>query len=357
MGICKTLECARTSIFWPNITNDIKKLLSQCRACAQHQDIQPNESIISEPELKPWTSLSIDNFEYKGRHYLIILDRCTKFVVVKHVHSYDAGTTVETMCEVFSKFGLPKNVCSDRGRNFLSNQFTQFLNTLGIDLTFCSAYHHSSNPAECAIRNVKNLMKHCASAGKSWCIALLEYLATPLSTGIPSPAAMMGRDFRGLLPHLQHFLPDSTEELLVHHHENQVCSGGHDLPDISVGSNVTFLDHRSGEWYPAKVQNWESRSYILTTEQGHTISHNHVDIRPTNVNFTLQNMRSNFPVGTKDPVARTPKFLKSIPNPVPKSNPKPNVLSSNKSYSTPVTRNIVKTHSGHVIKPPNKLNL
>ena len=217
LGICKTLEHARTSIFWPNITNDIKKLLSQCRACAQHQDKQPNESIISEPELKPWTSLSIDNFEYKGRHYLIILDRCTKFVVVKHVHSYDAGKTVETMCEVFSEFGLPENIHSDRGRNFLSNQFTQFPNTLGIDLTFCSAYHHSSNPAECAIRNVKNLMKCCASAGKSWHIALLEYLATPLSTGIPSPAAMMGRDFRGLLPHLQHFLPDSTEELLVHH--------------------------------------------------------------------------------------------------------------------------------------------
>ena len=130
----------------------------------------------------------------------------------------------------------------------------QFLNDLGIDLTFCSAYHHSS-PAECAIRNVKNLMKCCGSANKPWCISLLEYLATPLSTGLPSPTAMMGREFRGLLPHLQHFLPDSTEELLVQHHENQVCPGGHDLPVIPIGSNVTFLDHRSGEWYLAKVQN------------------------------------------------------------------------------------------------------
>ena len=118
-------------------------MLSQCRACAQHQDKQPNELILSEPELKPWTSLSIDNFEYKGRHYLIILDRCTEFAFTP-----DAETTVETMCEVFSKFGLPENIHSDRGRHFLSNQFTQFLNTLGIDLTFCSAYHHSSNPAE-----------------------------------------------------------------------------------------------------------------------------------------------------------------------------------------------------------------
>ena len=87
---------------------------------------------------------------------------------------------------------VSQRIFSDRGRNFLSNQFTQFLNTLGIDLTFCSAYHHSSNHAECAIRNVKNLMKHCASAGKSWRIALLEYLATPLNTGIPSPSSYDG---------------------------------------------------------------------------------------------------------------------------------------------------------------------
>ena len=352
LGICKTLEHARISIFWPNITNDIKKLLSQCRACPQHQDKQPNELIISEPELKPWTSLSIDNFEYKGRHYLIILDRCTKSVVVKCVHSYDAGTTVETMCEVFSEFGLPKNIRSDRGRNFLSNQFTQFLNTLGIDLTFCSAYHHSNNPAGCAIRNVKNLMKHCASAGKSWCIALLEYLATLLSTGIPSPAAMMGRDFRGLLPHLQHFLPDSTKEQLVHCHKNQIHSGGHDLSDISIGSNVTFLDHRTGEWYPAK----ESQSYILTTEQGHTISHNRIDIRPTNVLFTLQTARvkQSFPVSTKGSQSKSP-----ILPPVSQSQPlpKPTGAKPVKSHSMLVTRNIVKTRSGHVVKPPSKLNL
>ena len=183
-------------------------------------------------------------------------------------------------------------------------------------------------------------MKHCASAGKSWCIALLEYLATPLSTGIPSPAAMMGRDFRGLLPHLQHFLPDSTKEHLVHHHENQVCSGGHDLSDISIGSNVTFLDHRTGKWYPAKVQSQKSCSYILTTEQGCTISHNHVDIRPTNVSFNLQTTRvkQNFPVGTKESQSKSP-----ILPPVSQPQPKPNVAKLVKSHTMPVTRNIVTT--------------
>ena len=165
-------------------------------------------------------------------------------------------------------------------------------------------------------------MKCCASTGKSWCIVLLEYLATPLSTGIPSPAVMMGRDFRGLLPHL-HFLPDSTKEQLVNHHENQVCSGGHDLSDISVGSNVTFFDHRTGKWYPGKVESQESRSYILTTEQGCTISRNHIDIRPTNVSFNLQTTRVRnqyFPVSTKVSQPKSP-----ILPPVSQSQPKPNV--------------------------------
>ena len=73
--------------------------------------------------------------------------------------------------------------------------------------------------------------------------------------------------------------------------KTQVHSGSHDLPEISIGSNVTFIDHRMGEWYPAKVQSQESRSYILATEQGHTISCNHVDIRPTNVSFNLETTR------------------------------------------------------------------
>ena len=118
---------------------------------------------------------------------------------------------------------------------------------------------------------------------------------------------------------------------------------------------LLFLDHRTNEWYPAKVQNQEACSLILTTEQGHTISHNRIDIRPTNVSFTLQNQntRSSFPVGTKESVSKTPR---SPPHPVPA--PKPNVPNTNKHHSTPVTRNSVTiTHSGHVVKPPNKLSL
>ena len=126
------------------------------------------------------------------------------------------------------------------------------------------------------------------------------------------------------------------------------------MSDISVGSNVTFLDHRTGEWYPAKVQIRESQSYILTTEQGCTISCNHIDIRPTNVSFNLQTTRvkQHFPVSTKVSHSKPP-----ILPPVSQPQPKPNVAKPVKSHSMQVARNIVKTHSGYVVKPPTKLNL
>ena len=171
-------------------------------------------------------------------------------------------------------------------------------------------------------------MKHCASAGKPWHIALLEYLSTPLRTGLPSPAVMMGREFNGLLPQLSHFLPDGTKEQLVLQHEKQIHPGGHDLPDISVGINVTFFDHRTKECYPAKVQNREGRSYVLQNEQGHMISHNCVDIRLTNVSFNLS---------PKCKAVGTSQFCASIP--------------TSKNYkSTPVSQPTAQPNKANVSK-------
>ena len=106
------------------------------------------------------------------------------------------------------------------------------------------------------------------------------------------------------------------------------------MPDISVGSNVTFLDHRTKEWYPAKVQNGEGRTYVLQNEQGHTISHNRIDIRPTNVPFNLS---------PKYKAVRTSQFCASVPT-------------SKNSKSTPVSQptankaNVSKSQSGPVDK-------
>ena len=110
----------------------------------------------------------------------MVLDISTKFFVVRPVSSLNTDCTIQTLTSVFSEHGMPTHIQCDRGTNFVSDLFQQYYQHLGINLTFSSAYHHSGNPAERAIRTVKLLMKHCTMAKQSWRLALVEYLATPL---------------------------------------------------------------------------------------------------------------------------------------------------------------------------------
>ena len=110
---------------------------------------------------KPWCSLTLDSFEYKGSLYLIIYDRFTRFIVVKKCADHSAQSAIISLLEVFCEHGVLSNICSDRGRNFVSKDFDTFCKDLGIFLDFSSGYHHSANQAECAVRTVKDLMKKC----------------------------------------------------------------------------------------------------------------------------------------------------------------------------------------------------
>ena len=145
----------------------------------------------------------MDNFDFNGKHYLIVVDHFSKFIVVKPSKDLTSKTTINSLLDIFSVHGFPATIRCDHGHNFVSYEFVEFCKHLNITITLSSGYHHSSNPAECAVKTIKSLMKWCLAGNKSWHIALLEYLCTPLGPNIPSPSELMGRQFRGVLPLFQ----------------------------------------------------------------------------------------------------------------------------------------------------------
>ena len=144
----------------------------------------------------------MENFEFQGQHFIMILDVSTKFFFVRSVSSLNMNCTIQILTSVFSEQDLPIAIRCDRGRNFVSDLFQQYCKHLDINLTFSSGYHHSGNPAERAIRTVKGLMKCCTMAKQSWRLALLEYLATPLDSNTPSPSELNGHKFNSMLPNV-----------------------------------------------------------------------------------------------------------------------------------------------------------
>ena len=132
MGIVKTKERASTSMFWPKIYSDIENYLSTCCLCMMYKVKQQAEPLEHDIPTKPWCSLTLDNFEYKGTLYLIIYDRFTRFIVVKRCADLNARSTILSLMEAFCEHGVPSDIHSDRGRNFVLKEFDTFCKDLRI---------------------------------------------------------------------------------------------------------------------------------------------------------------------------------------------------------------------------------
>ena len=93
--------------------------------------------------------------------HILFIDCFSKFIVVHTVTDHSSEQTIAKFLEIFSEFGVPDELHSDRGTNYTSSLFLAFCKGLDIKLSFSSAHHHSGNPAEHSVQIVKNIMKKC----------------------------------------------------------------------------------------------------------------------------------------------------------------------------------------------------
>ena len=106
LGVNKMLDCARMCMYWPGITDAIKDSISACKACQTYSDKNQCEPSISDALMRLWSHVSLDNFEFNGQHFIMVLDISTKFFVVRPVSSLNTDHTIHTLTSVFSKHGM-----------------------------------------------------------------------------------------------------------------------------------------------------------------------------------------------------------------------------------------------------------
>ena len=90
LGLNMTLEQARICMYWPGITDGIKD-----KVCLTFSDRQQREPYVSDVQTKPWSYISLDNFEFQCQHFIMILDVTTKFFVVRLVSSLNSDCTIQ----------------------------------------------------------------------------------------------------------------------------------------------------------------------------------------------------------------------------------------------------------------------
>ena len=210
-GITRTKQKLRESVWWPGIDRDTEHFVRYCEACVMSGKTAKPAVAPLKPipfPSKPWTKLGLDilgelhdvpaNFKY----LLVLTDLHSKWPEVKAVTNITSHAVNAFLSEVFTRWGIPEEIITDNGRQFVSREVEDFLSGLGIKHCRTAFYHPQSNgQVELFIRVLKEGLRAAKYSGKPIDQALLSILAsyrsTPHSTTGVSPSELLiGRTIR-----------------------------------------------------------------------------------------------------------------------------------------------------------------
>ena len=149
--------------------------------------------------------------------YFIVVDAKSKWIEVLLMSSTTTAAAVGALRHLFSVHGLPEEIVSDNGPQFVAQEMKDFLKLNGIRQCLSSPYHPASNgEAERVVRTFKDAMKICkneeGSVGEKLARFLLGYRTTPhTATGRTPAEILMGRRLRTRLDMLRPCLSAKME--------------------------------------------------------------------------------------------------------------------------------------------------
>lgn len=150
-GEKKMFKHIKTKYIWKGLTKDIKVFIDKCECCQMNRVNNKKPAGLLQPlpiPGRPWKSISMDfitclPLSEGYNSILVIVDRFTKYSIF--IPCNNTCTTKELadlfLNNVFTFFGTPDDIISDRGVLFTSLFWKEFTRTLGIKVKLSSAYH------------------------------------------------------------------------------------------------------------------------------------------------------------------------------------------------------------------------
>ena len=115
--------------------------------------------------------------------FLLAIDAHSKWGEVQEMSSTTAVKTVEVLRRMFAAYGLPLQIVTNNGPQFVSQEFADFMKSNGVRHTQCTPYHPASNgEAERFVRTFKESMKAGKYDGLSLSLRLQNFLASYRTT-------------------------------------------------------------------------------------------------------------------------------------------------------------------------------
>ena len=293
VGIVKTKERARSSVFWPNITKDITQLVSGCEICAMHQMDQQKEPLISsEVPQYPFQHVGLDIFTFSGMEYLITVDYYSRFFEVDKLAISNSQQVISKLKMHFARYGIPEKITSDNGPQFSSEQFRTFAASWDINhVTSSPRYPQSNGMSEKAVQTAKRIMTKATESRTDPYIALLEYRNTPVDGAYTPVQLLMSRKTRSMVPALpSHLQPkiiakpvfEKAREKAQARQQRAHNKNAKELKELSIGEKVWVKFDENSRWRKGVVEKklrQQERSYLVRLQDNSTLRRNRRHLR------------------------------------------------------------------------------
>ncbi|XP_049527323.1 uncharacterized protein K02A2.6-like [Dermacentor silvarum] len=279
LGMNKCKARARRLVFWPGMSSDIEQRARTCSVCRKYAYSQPSELLLLQPTPdRPWHRVGIDLFTFAGDHYVVVFDAHSNFPDVEKLRGTTAVEVIDKISAIFSRYGIPSQVCTDNGPQFASREFALFVHRYDFEhITSSPEFPRSNGLAEKGVQIVKRILKKThESRGDVW-LGLLAYRSSPLDSGQSPGELLQGRRLHATLPE---YNVDGGIPVL----KQRQSSRGRPLPPLEAG-NVVRIKHRSWSRRAKVVKETAPRSYVVKTEDHGLLRRNRQHLLQTDENF------------------------------------------------------------------------
>ena len=153
-GETRMFETLRMHFYWPHMAADVHWYVRNCRPCAKKRSKYRKTKRLLKlfPATVPLESIAIDilgpltRTRKKNRYLLVISDRFTKLTQVVSLPRINAYTVAVAFCEAWVfKYGAPRSLLSDNGKQFVAQLFQSVCKILGVSNIFTATYHPQTN--------------------------------------------------------------------------------------------------------------------------------------------------------------------------------------------------------------------
>uniref|UniRef100_A0A3B3HZ14 Gypsy retrotransposon integrase-like protein 1 n=1 Tax=Oryzias latipes TaxID=8090 RepID=A0A3B3HZ14_ORYLA len=208
-GVQRTLHLLRRRFFWPSMEKDVREFVAACTICARSKASNSAPVGLLQPLLtpsRPWSHIALDFVTglppSQGNSIILtVVDRFSKmahFIPLTRLPS--ATDTAQVLVnQVFRHHGIPLDIVSDRGPQFVSQVWKAFCSALGATVSLTSGYHPQSNgQAERANQELEAALRCLAAQNdKDWSqyLVWIEYAHnthTSSATGVSPFEAALG---------------------------------------------------------------------------------------------------------------------------------------------------------------------